>query len=240
MPTNPHFNNFGAGNEKGLVEDLIIESIKMYGEDMWYVPRNINNLDKIYTADDQPSYTTPFMIEMYISSVDGFNGDGNFMSKFGLEIRDQVTFSVAQRSFMAEIGETYGILRPREGDVIYFPLNAKIFQIKDVNKLEMFYQFGGLQTWEMKCELFEYSNEVFDTGIAEIDSIMVRYDTNIIDYAVTEDDGTPILDEDGNYMVTEKFDTENVQAPTSINKPVRETANSSIDWSATNPFGDVI
>ena len=99
MATNFFFNNFQASNEQGLLEGLIIEAIKIYGEDMIYIPRNIGNLDRLYTADDSSYYTNSYEIEMYIKSIDGFSGDGNFLSKFGLEIRDQVVFSMAQRVF---------------------------------------------------------------------------------------------------------------------------------------------
>ena len=95
---------------------------------MYYITRNINSLDKLYTADDQSSYTKAFLCEFYIKSVDGFSGDGNFMSKFGLEIRDQVVFSIAQRTFSNEIGAYTTLVRPNEGDLIYFPLNNKCFQ----------------------------------------------------------------------------------------------------------------
>ena len=131
----------------------------MYGEDMYYCPRVLKNYDPLYTADDSSEYDSAYLVELYIKSVDGFSGDGNFLSKFGVEIRDQVVFSIAQRVFNQEIGTQTKQIRPNEGDLIYFPLNNKCFQIKYVNKFEMFYQFGALQTWELTCELFEYSNE---------------------------------------------------------------------------------
>ena len=130
MATNFYFNNFSASNEQGLLEDLIIEAIKIYGQDMIYIPRNIGNLDTLYTADDQSYYVQTYDVEMYIKSIDGFSGDGNFMSKFGLEIRDQVIFSISQRVFYNEIGYITNLVRPMEGDIVYFPLNKKCFQIK--------------------------------------------------------------------------------------------------------------
>ena len=135
---------------------------------MYYIPRKLNNYDNVYGADDQSSYENAYSIELYIKSVDGFSGDGDFMSKFGIEIRNQVIFSVAQRRFNEEIGEYTTQVRPNEGDLIYFPLNKKCFQIKYVNKFEMFYQLGALQTWEMTCELFEYSNENLKIGRAHV------------------------------------------------------------------------
>ena len=208
MATNFFFNNFKSSQEQNLLESLVVESIKIYGEDMYYVPRNVNNLDQLYTADDQSSYTQAFMVELYIKSVDGFGGDGNFMSKFGLEIRDQVVFSIAQRTFNQEIGMYIPLTRPREGDIIFFPLNNKCFQIKYVNKFEMFYQLGSLQTWELTCELFEYSDEIFDTGIPEIDVLQTRMSTNILDHVLVTDQSDYIATEDENYLVPENYSVE--------------------------------
>ena len=103
---------------------------------MYYIPRKLNNYDAVYGADDQSSYENAYPIEIYIKNVDGFQGDGNFMSKFGLEIRDRVVFSMAQRIFNEEIGTFTNQVRPNEGDLIYFPLNKKCFQIKYVNKFK--------------------------------------------------------------------------------------------------------
>ena len=138
MATNFFFNNFQSSQEQLLLENLIIESIRIYGQDMYYIPRKLNNYDNVYGADDQSSYENAYSIELYIKSVDGFSGDGDFMSKFGIEIRNQVVFSVAQRRFNEEIGDYTTQVRPNEGDLIYFPLNKKCFQIKYVNKFEIF------------------------------------------------------------------------------------------------------
>lgn len=205
MPTNLYFNNFASSGEQNLYEDLIIESIKIYGEDVLYVPRVITNYDKLMGADDQSEYNNAYEIEMYIESIDGFTGDGNFMSKFGLEIRDQITLSVARRSFFKEVASQTNQLRPNEGDIIYFPLNNKCFQIRYVDKLEMFYQFGALQTWKLTCELFEYSNEVFNTGIAAIDIIQISQSTNILTDSILEEHGNMITDENSNYLIQEDY-----------------------------------
>ena len=237
MASSFFFNNFKSSQEQLLIENLIIEAIKIYGEDVYYIPRNINNLDKLYYTDDQSSYNHAILIEMYIKSVDGFAGDGNFMSKFGLEIRDQVVFSVAQRVFNEEVSAYTANIRPNEGDLVYFPLNKKCFQIKFVNKFEMFYQFGGLQTWEMTCELFEYSNEIFNTGIAEIDAIQVNFDTNIISWSVLTETSEALLTEDGDYLVSEKYDLEVID-PTTENKTIQDESNEFIDFSESDPFSE--
>ena len=237
MASSFFFNNFKSSQEQLLIENLIIEAIKIYGEDVYYIPRNINNLDKLYYTDDQSSYNHAILIEMYIKSVDGFAGDGNFMSKFGLEIRDQVVFSVAQRVFNEEVSAYTTNIRPNEGDLVYFPLNRKCFQVKFVNKFEMFYQLGGLQTWELTCELFEYSNEIFNTGIAEIDAIQVKFDTNIISWSVLTETGEALLTEDGDYLVSEKYDLEVID-PTTENKTIQDESNEFIDFSESDPFSE--
>lgn len=238
MATNFFFNNFQASQEQLLLENLIIEAIKIYGEDVLYIPRNINNLDRLYTADDQSSYTQAIPIEMYIKSVDGFRGDGNFMSKFGLEIRDQVIFSVAQRIFYDEIGASFAFSRPREGDLIWFPLNQKCFQIKYVNKFEMFYQLGALQTWEMTCELFEYSGEDIDTGIPEIDILQNKFSTNILDYNITDQNGLYLTDEDGNYLVSENYNLDTSTNYAAENDVIQQSSDTFVDFSVKDPFSE--
>lgn len=181
MTTNPYFNNFAQSQEQSLVEDLVIESIKQYGMDMYYIPKTQVSFDGIYGEDDQSEYRDAILVELYIRNVNGFGGDGNFLSKFGLEIRDQITFTIARRVFTEEIGNSRSLERPREGDLIYFPLSQKIYQIKFVDHLPVFYQFGSLQMYDLRCELFEYSSEKFSTGITEIDSIYIKYTTDALD-----------------------------------------------------------
>jgi hypothetical protein len=237
MATNFFFNKFQSSQEQLLLENLIIEAIKIYGEDMYYIPRKLNKYDAVYGADDQSSYELAYPIEIYIKSVDGFSGDGNFMSKFGLEIRDQVVFSVAQRIFNNEIGSLNGQLRPNEGDLIFFPLNKKCFQIKYVNKFEMFYQLGALQTWEMTCELFEYSGELMNTGIPEIDILQKKFSTNILDWAVNYEGGYAILTEDGDYIVQEGS-TINDLIASADNDEIQMESDMFVDFTARDPFSE--
>jgi Virus neck protein len=244
MATNFYFNNFNSSGEQELLEDLIIEAIQIYGENIIYIPRKVTNFDQLYTADDQSVYDTSYEVEMYIKSVNGFTGDGNFMSKFGLEIRDQVVFSVAQRTFLSEVAAYTTQLRPNEGDIIYFPLNQKCFQIKSVTKLEMFYQLGGLQTWEMTCELFEYSNEVFNTGIPEIDILQTKFSTNVLDYSIRDQDDVYLTDEDDNFLVVEQYNLESI-VPGAENETLNNGSNnfpsgssSFIDFSVVDPFSE--
>lgn len=174
--------------EQDLIENLIVESIKIYGLDCFYIPRNPINtrkqLDYIFNETTVSIFDNNYMLDLYVKNIDSFEGDGTFMSKFGLEIRDQVTFSCAMRTFDLEVSQqsvhdhqfdddrpsfSSTLERPREGDLIYLPLNKKIFEIKFVEHESIFYQMGALQLYDLKCELFEYSGEIMDTGIPEVD-----------------------------------------------------------------------
>jgi hypothetical protein len=237
MATNFFFNNFQASQEQLLLENLIIESIKIYGQDMYYIPRVLNNYDAIYGADDQSSYETAYSIEMYIKSVDGFSGDGSFMSKIGIEIRDQVIFSMAQRIFNQEVGTYTTQVRPNEGDLIYFPLNRKCFQIKYVNKFEMFYQLGALQTWEVTCELFEYSGETMNTGIPEIDILQTKFDINQYSWTIQTELGEYIVTEDSDLIVLEDS-SPNDLIPAAENDEIQTESDQFVNFSAIDPFSE--
>lgn len=234
MATNFFFNNFQASQEQLLLENLVIESIKIFGHDIYYIPRKLNNYDEVYGADDTSSYESAYPVEMYIKSIDGFSGDGEFLSKFGVEIRNQVVFSVARRIFSEEIGEFTRQVRPNEGDVIWFPLNQRMFVIRYVNKYELFYQLGALQTWEMTCEVFEYAGEKFSTGIPEIDEVQTKYNTDVFNWAILTEDGYRIMTEESNYLVLEAAKT-NTLVP-SDNDMIQQESDEFVDWTAQNPF----
>lgn len=204
---------------------------------MYYIPRKLNNYDAVYGADDQSSYENAYPIEMYIKNIDGFQGDGNFMSKFGLEIRDRVIFSMAQRIFNEEVGTFTNQVRPNEGDLIYFPLNKKCFQIKYVNKQEMFYQLGALQTWEVTCELFEYAGETLSTGIPEIDILQKKYDTNQYHWAIKDENGDMLLDEEGNIIVLEGSSIDDL-IPAAENDEIQKESDLFVDFTAYDPFSE--
>lgn len=204
---------------------------------MYYIPRKLNNYDAIYGADDQSSYENAYPIEIYIKSIDGFQGDGSFLSKFGLEIRDRVVFSMAQRVFNEEVGSFTNQVRPNEGDLIYFPLNKKCFQIKYVNKQEMFYQLGALQTWEVTCELFEYAGEKIDTGIPEIDILQKKFDVNQYSWSLKDQDGNILLDEEGNMLVLEGSSVDDL-IPAAENDEIQRESDLFVDFSALDPFSE--
>jgi hypothetical protein len=129
MTTNQFFNNYNNSNEQTLIDDLLIESIQIYGLDVYYMRRSIGAKDDLLNEDDLPIYDSAKEIEMYIKNVEGFEGQGDFLSKFGLEIRDSITFCVSVTRFKEEF---LNVERPNEGDLLYFPLNKKIFKIMHV------------------------------------------------------------------------------------------------------------
>jgi hypothetical protein len=177
MATNPYFNHFQNAPEQNLHQDLIIESIKNFGIDVYYLPRTLVNLDSLYLEDTISEFSNAYLIEMYVKSVDGFEGEGDFISRFGLEIRDQVTFSVARRRW--DNLEILDYVRPKEGDLIFFPLNKKLYEIRFVEHESMFYQFGKLPIYDLTCELFQYDDQSIDTGIDDIDVIEEKYSYSI-------------------------------------------------------------
>lgn len=166
MATNFYFNNFNNSQEQNLIEDLVIESIKIYGHEVWYCPRTIVSEEEVFSEDELASFNNAYSVEMYIKNVEGFEGEGDFLSKFGLQIRDRITFTVSRRSFTDEIP---GLVRPREGDMIFFPLTSKGYVVRFVEHEAIFYQMGSLQTYDIVCELFEFNQETFNTGIDIID-----------------------------------------------------------------------
>ena len=177
MATNLYFSQ-KVSSEQNLYEDIVIESLKMFGQDVYYLPRNIVNEDRIL-GDDVPSrFTASYKIEMYLENTEGFDGEGDLFTKFGIEIRDQATFIVARRRWSATVSRydnQINSVRPREGDLIYLPLSKSIFQIMAVQHEQPFYQLSNLATYKLRCELFEYNDEDFDTGVVNIDGIEAKY-----------------------------------------------------------------
>lgn len=178
MATNHYFSQ-GTRSEQRLYEDLIVESLKMYGQDVYYVPRETVNVDKLFKDDPSSLFQRAYKIEMYIENTEGFEGEGDLFTKFGVEIRDAATFVVSRRRWNSEVvpyeSSDKDFYRPREGDLIHLPLSNSIFQIMRVEDEQPFYQLKNLPVFRMTCELFEYNEEKFDTDIPEIDNIEDKF-----------------------------------------------------------------
>ena len=173
MARNPNFSQ-RVKSEQNLYEDIIIESMKIYGQDVYYLPRTIVNENTILGEDVASSFTSAYKIEMYLENTDGFDGEGDLFTKFGVEIRDEATFIVARKRWsqvIASGSNVITVLRPKEGDLIWLSLSNKLFEIMHVEHESPFYQLSNLPTYKMRCQLFEYSGEDLDTGIADVNSI---------------------------------------------------------------------
>ena len=165
-------------SEQNLYEDIIIESLKIYGQDVYYLPRDLVGEDRVFGHDVPSRFNSSHKIEMYIENVEGFEGEGDLFTKFGVEIRDEATFVVSRRRWEQTVkrydNEISGD-RPREGDLIYLPLSNSIFQINHVEHEQPFYQLSNLPTFKLRAQLFEYNDEDLDTGVAVIDDIERDY-----------------------------------------------------------------
>ena len=236
MATSVYFNNFGASQEQLLVENLIIESIKIYGIDLYYCPRTAVNINSITNEASYYRFDSGIAVEMYIKNVDGMEGDGEFLSKFGIQVNDQITFTMAQRVWTEEIGDYLSAQRPREGDLIYFPLTDAVYQIKYVNKKAIFYQMGALQTYDIVCELFVYNNEIFNTGIPNIDSIYVPLSLDTGTYVLLMETGAGMITESGIDIVLENYQLD-LQDPSSMNDEF-EAEDDFLDFTEIDPFSE--
>lgn len=146
---------------------MSVESLRMFGHETYYLPREIVEEDTILGEDVQSKFGDAYSVEMYLENTDGFEGDGDLMSKFGVQVRDQATFVISLRTWERFISLDSNLttsLRPNEGDLIYFPMSGSMFEIKFVEHENPFYQVGKLFVFKLQCELFEYSGEDFDTG----------------------------------------------------------------------------
>lgn len=164
----------GVNSEQSLVQNLIDEQIKLFGSDVYYLPRKLF-IDKAISDIVYSEFKTQYMIEMLLINVEGFGSPSEFISKFGLRVTDEVTFVVSSNRWsqifnnFADITAVDG--RPNEGDLIYFPLTENVYEIKFVERLQPFYQLGKLYYYTMTAELYEAGDDKFETGIEDIDEI---------------------------------------------------------------------
>lgn len=254
MTTNFYFQSGvpgGRNSEQRLVESLIIESIKIYGFDTYYLPRTEVKVDNIFLEDVLSKFENAIPLEMYLENIDGFGGDGELMSKFGLEIRDSATFVVARLRWDDVVGRGRSSSlplpnRPSEGDIVYMPLTDSYFEIKKVDTLNPFFQLGKLHVYKLQCELYQYSSEQFNTGIGGIDDIEEQHsldqtlstsllletgDNLILDTNVIGDEGRLLLQDNA---AIKTFD------PLANNDDFTADAQNILDFSEINPFGEVI
>lgn len=233
----------GRRSESELMEGLIIECLKIYGFDVYYLPRKQVKEDLILGEDPLSKFTAAYPIEMYLENVDGFGGDGEFMSKFGLEIRDTANFVVSRRRWQDLIGKDGAAIlsaRPAEGDLLYFPLTKSFFEIKFVEARDPFFQVGKLYVFKLQCELFQFSSETIDTGITEIDDTIKNNTLDILSYEFLLEDGTRFALEDytPSALILEEYvitDRDKGASNEDFDTNIRDI----LDFTDRNPFGEV-
>jgi hypothetical protein len=192
MPTRNLYFSHGTRSERFLYEDLMIEQLKVFGQEVTYLPRTIVARDTILGEDALSKFAEAYSIEMYVENVSGFEGEGDVISKFGLEVRDDVTLVVSKRRFDLLVDQKSNTLaqdRPREGDVIYMPIFKKLFEIQFVEDEDPYYQIADIPLFKLKCTTFEYSHEILDTGISDVDSVEDTLSTDQLQHQITLETG---------------------------------------------------
>lgn len=173
MTTNPFFSVTKQTNEQDLYESLMIETIQINGIDCYFLPRTLINKDAFFKEDPLSQFTKAKPLELYLETVEGWEGEQDFISKFGLEIRDQATFVCSKRRWKSIVGNIQPI--PHEGDLIYLPMNKTLWSVRFVEDEQPFYQRGRIATYRFMCNLFDFSQERLDTGVDEIDEIETAF-----------------------------------------------------------------
>ena len=245
MATNFYFQSGipgGRSSEQLLMEDIIIECLRIYGLDTYYLPRHKVNEDAILGEDTLNDFEHAYPLEMYMQNVTGFEGDGDLMSKFGVEIRDTATFIVARRRWdevVARSGNAVLTTRPAEGDVIYFPLTKAFFEIKFVESTDPFFQVGKLYVYKLQCELMQYSSERFNTGISDIDSIADGVSLDINEFNLMLESGDRVLLQEYSPagIILQSYNL-GALLPNVDNEDFKGEI-SVLDFSERNPFGEI-
>jgi len=223
MPTNHYFDQFTFSPEQRLLEDLTIEAIKIYGHDFIYLPRETLERDDLFGEDIRAKFSDNYMLEMYIETVDGFEGQQEVLAKFGMQVVDTATLILSKKRFEETIWDRE---RPLEGDLVFFPMTNGIFEINYVDHENPFYQLGKLHSYRLTIELFTHTHEEFDTRDPKINRINIdksqESELDRSDNSDIEEEKTDVLDQ---YSTEEKISIK------------REGDNS--DFDEGNPFGDL-
>ena len=252
MPTNVYFDT-GTTSEQRLYEDLIIEQLKIYGQDVYYLPRKLANKDTIFGEDPASSFDDSYIIEMYVDNTDGYMGEQEIIKKFGLELRDDIRFTLSKLRWETLVKNNGDLVaeRPQEGDLVYFPTTKAFFEIQFVEHEQPFYQQSALPVYKLSCTRWEYSSERLDTGITAIDTVEdnLSVDTMQFQFALENETGSLLLESDLgaiNYFLNEDF-TMKTQQPVDDGKAFEDKAGTTtsstgddiLDFSERNPFGEV-
>ena len=245
MPTNVYFDT-GTTAEQRLYENIIIEQLKAFGHDVYYLPRKLVNEDTLFGEDTLSSFNDAYIIEMYLDNIEGYEGQQEMITRFGLDIQNEATWVVSKRRFEQLISTDQNLIvstRPNEGDLIYFSKGKKLFEIGFVDHDDPFYQIQNLPVFKLRCRTFEYSHEDLATGISAIDAIETGASLDALAYQLVLESGTGsgtnyLLTEDGDWIISEDYKVDAID--TSSDSDFFETQGDSIlDFSEINPFGEV-
>jgi hypothetical protein len=237
MTRNVYFSH-GTKNEQYLIEDLIVESLSIYGQDMFYIPRKLVGKDEILGEDRLSQFLDAYPIEMYFENVTDYGGQGSFIQKFGLFNESSATFTVARRRWdqlIGRFGQTIIPARPAEGDLLYFPLTKGLFEIKYVDHLDPFFQLGKLYIYKLQVELFQYASETIQTGIPDID--VFEELKSYGEYGLLLETGDLMLAENGQQLGG-GYGTDEVTSFGDNEKFRKEMRD--IIFNEDNPFGDIV
>ena len=259
MAVNHYFqggNGIGSDSEKRLHEDLIIEGLKIYGHDVYYLPRTLVNQDLVLGEDVLSKFDDSYLLEMYIETTEGFAGEQELVSKFGLEIREDTTFMLSKRRWQDQVDSVHTLIadgRPNEGDLIYFPLMKSFFEIQFVEDQEPFFQLGNLPVYKLRVTRWEYSSEKIQGTIPQIGEAEDNYSLDQLAHQVTleAETGSIVLENDSasgevNYMLLETYNiqtqantyADNLDLDTEAGFDTASAADDILDFSESNPFGD--
>ena len=259
MAVNHYFQQgkgIGSSEEQRLYEDIIIEGLKIYGQDIYYLPRSLVNRDIILGEDMLSRFRTAHMVEMYMETTEGFAGEQEIINKFGLEIREDTTFMVSKRRFDEAVDSKTTLIkegRPNEGDILYMPLMNSFFEIKFVQDQEPFFQLSNLPVYKLVCTRWEYSSERLDTGVTDIDAAEDAYTLDQLQHQVSleAETGSLLLENDAadgesNYMLLETYNiqtqstyADNLDLDSEAGFDTSSTADDILDFTERNPFGEV-
>ena len=270
MAVNHYFQGgkgIGNDSEKRLHEDIIIESLKIFGQDIYYLPRTLVNRDLVLGEDTSSRFDDSYLLEMYFETTEGFAGENEIINKFGLEIRDDTTLVLSKRRFEDHVGSKATLTasgRPNEGDIVFVPLLNSYFEIQFVEDQEPFYQMGNLPVYKLKVTRWEYANEQINTGINTLDAVEDKYTLDQLQHKLTLEYGQEVLTGVGSIMLEdyhdystgqpallmqETFVTANIQTQspyasnldlnTEAGYDTASTADDILDFTERNPFGEV-
>ena len=263
MAVNHYFQQgkgIGSSEEQRLYEDIIIEGLKIYGQDIYYLPRTLINRDIILGEDSLSKFSTAHMVEMYMETTEGFAGEQEIINKFGLEIREDTTFMISKRRWQNQVDNKATLIitgRPNEGDLVYVPLMNSFFEIQFVEDQEPFFQLGNLPVYKLRTTRFEYSSEKIDTGRSEIDVAEDRLSIDQLQHQLTLEDGGGIMLEDSdttlntiNFLLAETHEDINLATQTrdyadnatynaDAGFDTASTGDDILDFTERNPFGEV-